>query len=152
LARLLELARRNEVAGPAFSRAKLAHIPIVTQVQDDLKLKTGERQCLNYKVVDIRVARSLAGLQEGRITAPTAGIPATYTQDSMVYDNDGLSQGLAIDFPTCDDSCDGPGTGTETIFTALSNQIANANPFTKELSALFEGNSTQPEIEGIPCS
>jgi hypothetical protein len=41
--------------------------------------------------------------------------------------------------------CDIP--GTETTFTALSNQIASVDPLLKELSALYEGNSTQPETD-----
>jgi hypothetical protein len=41
--------------------------------------------------------------------------------------------------------CDIPGTGT--TFTALSNQIASVDPLLKELSALYEGNSTQPETD-----
>jgi hypothetical protein len=42
-------------------------------------------------------------------------------------------------------SCEGP--GTETVFTALSNQIASLDPLIKEISALYEGNSTQAEID-----
>jgi uncharacterized protein YydD (DUF2326 family) len=76
----------------------------------------------------------------------------------MVHDTDGASQGLATDVPTEVDSCDDP--GTETVFTALSSHVASVDPcveksfikesvgpFIKEVSALYEGNSTQAEIE-----
>jgi hypothetical protein len=38
-------------------------------------------------------------------------------------------------------------SGTEAVFTALSNQIESVDPFIKEISALYEGNSTQAEID-----
>jgi hypothetical protein len=142
LARLLELARRKEVTGPAFPLARLAVIPIVTQLHDDLKLKPTESQCSNYSVESIRAACRSAGLQrQGGMSAPTAGIPATFTQESMVYADDGL----AVDLPSGEDNS-WEGSGTETVFTTLSNQIASVDPFIKEISSLYEGNSTQAEI------
>jgi hypothetical protein len=76
----------------------------------------------------------------------------------MINNNDRVSQGLATDVPTEDDSCDGP--GTETVCTALSSHVASVDPFVKdisteesvgpfikEVSALYESNSTQAEIE-----
>jgi hypothetical protein len=91
-------------------------------------------------------------------SASTAGIPETFADNSVRYDNDGVSQGLATSVPTEDDSCD-DGPGTETVFTALGSHVASVDPciedifieeslgpFNKEISA-YEGNSTQVEIE-----
>jgi hypothetical protein len=52
---------------------------------------------------------------------------------TSVFDDDRFFQGLAIDFPIWDDSCDGP--GSDTMFTAFRNKIASVVPFIKEISA-----------------
>lgn len=77
------------------------------------------------------------------MSAPTAGIPATFTQESIVYGDDGM----AVDFPSGEDDSWDDVPGTETVFTALSNQIASVDPFVKEIASLYEGNSTQAEID-----
>ena len=56
-----------------------------------------------------------------------------------------FSDGINIDFPTCDDSSDGP--TTELVFRDIIKQIVSVYIFIKEISALFEGNSTQAEID-----
>jgi hypothetical protein len=150
LSRLLDLARQNEVLGPAFPLSKLAVMPIVTEVHEDLKLKTGKDRCLNYTSDSIQSALRLSGLHTGHPGAPTAGIPATCTQESLVYnENDDASgcftDGNNIDFPAWDYEDDSP--RTESVFRSLSDETATVGPFIKEISALYEGNSTKAEVD-----
>ena len=52
-----------------------------------------------------------------------------------------LSNGIDIEFLACDDSSDGP--TTELVFRYLSQKLVSVDIIIKEISALFEGKSTQ---------
>ena len=56
-----------------------------------------------------------------------------------------FSNGIDIDFLVCDDSSDGP--TTELVFRDIIKQIVSVYIIIKEILALFEGNSTQAEID-----
>ena len=56
-----------------------------------------------------------------------------------------LSNGIDIEFLACDDSSNGP--TTELVFRYLSKTIVSVDIIIKEILALFEGNSTQAEID-----
>jgi hypothetical protein len=75
-------------------------------------------------------------------------ILATFTQDSVLLDDmdAGSSQGDGVDFPVWDVTHESTGTG-EPVFIGLVNQIRTVDPIIKEISALYEGNSTEAEIE-----
>jgi hypothetical protein len=90
---------------------------------------------------------------------PKRGFQKLFAENSVRHDNYGVSRGLATSVPAEDDSWD-DGPETETVFTALISHVASVDPyiedlfmeesvgpFIKEVSALYEGNSTQAEIE-----
>ena len=56
-----------------------------------------------------------------------------------------FSDCIDIDFLACDDSYNGP--TNELFFRYLSKTIVSVDIIIKEILALFEGNSTQAEID-----
>ena len=89
LARLLEMACRKEVPGLEFTITRIAFIYMVSLVGDDLKLNPTKICCLNYTYNSVCETCRLVGIHIAGIQGdPTAGIPTTFTQETVIYNYD----------------------------------------------------------------
>ena len=87
--RLLEMACRKEVPGLAFTITRIAFVSMVSLVGDNLKLNPTKFCCLNYTYNSVCETCRLVGIHKARSWGdPTADIPKTFTQETLIYNYD----------------------------------------------------------------